>query len=393
MLKKIAYGKTYTAIEHSFINGKEQFVLLILKEIKKEFVISFSQCYDNLQDCAASIATNNPVLLIVNTKSSIRKVVSLSFTNAVDAAKNIFPTIKTDDFYVEVARFNKSSLVTVCRKEIIETLLAACNKHNLQISGFSLGNSASELIYTHFQLQTIQTSNTTLSVHQDNSLSNTPYTSTDTITYDLKGMQLESTYLLSFAALLGFYTNKVQVSNFEEKTQLLRNVFLQKRIFFYGVRSALGSLFLLLLLNFFFFTQYNQKNAELEQETQFTTTYENSLQQLKEEVDLKKELVSNLTENSNSKVSYYLDDLAKDIPNSILLNTIHYQPLTKKIKEGKIILFDKHKLVISGLASKGKDFNQWMHTLESKSWVKSSSVIDYGTGKETKTSFTIYLFL
>jgi Tfp pilus assembly protein PilN len=394
MLKRITYGKTYNAIEHSYSDGIEKYSLLTLKEVKKEFIISNTTAFNNLENCISTIDKKQPVLLVVNNKNTISKVLERTFENTIEAAKYCFPTIQINDFYIEVSNFENSSLITVCRKEIIDTIVSLYQKENISIVGFSLGNSMSSILHSYFDMNTIKSSNTCIEIDEKNTLISSKATITkNQTTYDLKGLQISSQDVLNFGAILSFYTSKERTLNFKARNKQLLNLFFQKRLFFYGVRMSLFLLFSIVLFNSFFFMEYQQKISVLEQEVQFANSYETKLVALKNTVQLKKELVANLTKNSNSKVSFYLDELAMDIPSSILLTTIRFQPIIKKVKEGHKILFDTEKIIISGTTKKAKDFNNWMHILEARPWVKTSSVVDYGTGKETKTSFTIYLFL
>ena len=394
MLQRITYGRTYTAIEHHFSDGLEKYSLLTLKEVKNEFKIAKTASYTQLDKCLHAIDKKQPVLLIINTKNSIGKVVERTFENPIDAAKYCFPTIQINDFYIEVSNFENSALVTVCRKEIINSIVATYQKENISIVGFSLGNSFSEILHAYFDLNQIKTSNATIAIDQKKAIASANLTTTENNTsYDLKGLKISAPYVLGFGAILNFYTAQERVLNYKKYNLQLLNDFFQKRLFFYGIRMSLFLLFSILLVNSYYFMEYQQKIGILEQEVQFSNGYDSQRNELKKTVQRKKEFVDNLTENSNSKVSYYLDELAMDIPTSILLTSIQFQPLTKKIKEGHKIQFEEHKIIVSGTATKGKDFNNWMHVLEEKSWVKTSSVVDYGTGKQTKTSFTIQLSL
>jgi Tfp pilus assembly protein PilN len=124
--------------------------------------------------------------------------------------------------------------------------------------------------------------------------------------------------------------------------------------------------------------------------------YRNQFQKVKElqiEVDKKKNSIENLSKKSNSTVSFFLDKLGESIPKSILLKDIQFQPLLLKIKKDKKAIFDQNKMVISGTSSNGNEFTKWLQFLEAKPWVKSTSIIDYGIGKTTKTSFLIHLEL
>lgn len=393
MLKTLTYGKTFTSIEHSLANNKEHFYMLSVKKAKNEFIIEKTKDSISLEECLQELTKNIPVFIIINNKNVITKALSKNFSTAEEAAKHSFPTIQLEDFYIELSNYKNGSVISICRKDTVDAILKYYLENNILVINFSLGNSAAKIAEDLFDLTTITTSNAVISIDPIEAVQieirqqDTPYN------YNIKGIQFTAPYILGFARILGHNIQYKPMISFENSSAVLHHTFIQNRTFHYGVLSGLAIVFSLLLVNFLCFMQYETSINVLQQEVQFSSNSKKKLELLTNEVALKKELIANLTENSNSKVSYYLDDLAKDLPNSILLNSIHFQPLQKKIKAGKKILFESDKLVVSGISSKPKEFNQWMHTLEAKSWVKSSSVIDYGTGKKSKTSFTIYLFL
>lgn len=395
MLKKITYGKFYTAIEHAFVNGKECYYSLTLEESKETFVIVQKKRHFSIEDCLTSISKRQPISLIINNQHTLFKVVTEKFETATDAAKFCFPTLSIEDFYIEVTNQANTNIVSICRKEIIEEILEKYKSKAVSIVDFSLGNNLLTTVSEYLYEGVFQNANSTFTLGQDHEIQSIALNKNESIqNYDLNGLEIGSDYLLGFASILGFYTKlKKNTLNFSTRNQELLKNYWQHRSFYLGVRLGVGFLFVLLLVNSFVFFEYQNTMETLDKDMRFSAEYKHKLEFIKHEIEQKKGLVHHFSVNTNSMVSLYLDEIGAQVPNSVLLTMINYQPLIKKPKEEKEILFDTAKMIISGTTSNGKEFTAWVRVLENTSWVKSCLVTNYGTGKQTNTSFTIQLIL
>lgn len=394
MQQSFTYGNSFIAIEHTFSEEKEQFHFLFLKKKKNEFFIEKSKTAKSLDALLSEIPKLCPVVITINNQHTLQKVVSQHFSSTEAAANFCFPALEQDAFYIETLAVGKNTLVTVCRKQIVTDLLTYYRSKNITVLRISLGNSNIHTLLPYMETNRFYTTNLCLEFDTDHSVTNLQTDVCPPPThYTLNGLQIDNHFVLGLAGLTGLLTKEENNNNFNQLNAALFKTFVHSRIYFYGIRSSIALLFCLLLLNTFLFISYQKKTSELNQETLSMQQEASRLEVLKENVQRHKNLVTNLTENSNSKAAFYLDAIAAGVPKSVLLRSLNYQPILKKVKAGKKIMTDPNKIIITGTVMNGNDFTSWIQKLASEPWVQTSRVIDYGTGKENEISFSLQLTL
>jgi hypothetical protein len=389
------YGIYYTAIEHAFLNGRDAYHAITLKAAKKELSLFQKKSFASFDECSNNISTKQPVLLVVNNQEVLSKATDQPFENHIEAAKFCFPDLTIQHFYIEMIANNRLSIVSICRKETIEKILSNYEKKGIQIAGFSLGNNPLNHNTSFFKKTHFYTSNAAIDLDESKNIQSITWLQKDTSkNYQLNGLEISNHNLLAFSAILNFYTQQKNSSpNFLDRNhELLRN-FSIKKSYYHGLCIGPGIILILLLLNTGFFFKYQQKISIFKEQLQFHKIHEDKRAALQIEIEQQKGLANAIAAHSGSSVSWHLDALGIGIPQTILLSTLQYQPLLKKMKKGKQIVFNARKIIIQGTASNDKDFTEWLKNLETKAWVQSCTILDYGRGKKAKTSFTIQLTL
>tara|TARA_R110000737_G_scaffold96089_1_gene130141 strand:- start:322 stop:711 length:390 start_codon:yes stop_codon:yes gene_type:complete len=106
-------------------------------------------------------------------------------------------------------------------------------------------------------------------------------------------------------------------------------------------------------------------------------------------VKKKQERIETISIISNSKTTYYMDQLAQTIPETILLNNINYQPLLKSIQDNKPILLERQVILVSGISKDINEFSKWIEQLEGQNWIVSTETLDYDFVSDTTSDFLI----
>ena len=78
-----------------------------------------------------------------------------------------------------------------------------------------------------------------------------------------------------------------------------------------------------------------------------------------------------------SRVSFYADRIAMDLPEKIRLIELNVNPLEKKIKTGEPIVFGHNNIVVKGNSKRSSDLNNWILILKQNDWVSDILVINY----------------
>jgi Tfp pilus assembly protein PilN len=194
---------------------------------------------------------------------------------------------------------------------------------------------------------------------------------------------------LSLAGILSYYTNqKFTQLNFLDRINKLNNDFKQKRIFDIGLKIGLGTVFILLLVSFLFFSSYTSKIDGLNTSLEVNKTQKNSFLKLSDLVNKKEKLINDFSLTS-SKAAWYINQIGETLPHSIILSEIQWQPLTKNIKKEKQVLVQKNSIIIKGKSGNNTKFSSWVNLLEKQSWIDTIQIQEYGTGKKSSTEFKL----
>ncbi len=92
---------------------------------------------------------------------------------------------------------------------------------------------------------------------------------------------------------------------------------------------------------------------------------------------------------ASSKASWYLDQVGREVPESVTLTEIQWQPVSKNIKKETLIETKLQTMIIKGISHKGDDFSTWLSLLEELDWVDNMLINSYGSGKKISTSFEL----
>jgi len=207
--------------------------------------------------------------------------------------------------------------------------------------------------------------------------------------FHINGLEVANTTVLPLAGVLTYCSNQSKtVSNFQEFIQDLNLQFKQQHIFNHGLKISLATIFVLLLFSFLLLTNYTIKIEDLTTTLAMNKTQKASLLKLMSEVQNKEKLIQDFS-MASSKASWYLDQIAQEIPVSVALSEIQWQPISISIKDDALIETEQQTLVIKGTSNKGDDFSAWLSLLEQLNWVDNVAIIAYGSGKKTSTSFEL----
>jgi len=382
----LTYGIHFCAVEHA---TEQNFHLLQLQKKKKELVLSKQESYTNFNDVVASIGSQKHIFLIVNNEQILSKEIKFTHSSKERIVKTAFPNIQLQDFYFEVSQNDILSMVCICRKEVINTLLQEYTEKGISVINFSLGNLKVNTLASFTELAQIQTSNAVIGI-ENKQIIGLEKKKGLAQTYDINGLKVNKDQVLALSGIISYYSGKEFLSDDEFQNSLL-TAYQQKRIFTLGIRSALGILFFTLLVNFLLFTSYRDSVATLTSELALNETYKKQLISLKELVSKKEKLVESIHSASNSKVIWYVNEITKSVPTSLSLNEIKYQPLTRPTREEKQIELRENEILVKGISKDDTDFTNWISELEKQPWIDKVSFLNYGSRKTKQTFFNFII--
>ncbi len=193
------------------------------------------------------------------------------------------------------------------------------------------------------------------------------------------GEYIPSKLLISFAGAISYFVGGTTGVLNSYTIDIVKEEQKEKSKFELLGWSLLVATFLVLMINYFIFDHYWNKNQEVN--TLFTLN-QSALQQyevLKTEFDQKNEFLQQNGLLENSRTSFYVDELAASLPESIQWSDVNICPLKKKQNsdESEAISFENKTLTIAGKCTRSADLNDWIKQIKKIAWVNSSSLLDY----------------
>lgn len=384
--KRVTYGLRYCAVEHAD-NG--QFFFLQLKRKKKELVPYNQGSADTFDTLISEIQGQKHIYLIVNNEQVLTKKVSNTHTTSERLVKMAFPNISLSDFYYKIYTNENDAFVAISRKIVIDDIIEQYAARKISVVNFSLGSLSLEKLTDFIEEDSIHSSNASLSF-QEGKITKLEKWKAEDEEYTINDLKVSNNHVLSLAGIIDYYSGRTSDDEVQKQLQKEYN---QKRFFDLGFKFALGFLFCALLINFLVFSNYQNKDAAYTSELQINGAKKKELTSLKDLVSRKRTLVESISTSSNSRAAWYFNEIGASVPTTILLSSIHYQPVQGTIKENKRVRFDENKIAISGVSIYDKDFTGWIASLERKSWIDEVLIINYGRGKKVKSSFDLIITL
>jgi len=385
-------GKRFCGIEISSSNSKDTFLVTSLRKRKKELTIDMQFEVESVDSIQEKLPKKQHVFLAVNTSHVLFKKVTTSSTNQNAILNAAFPNINTQDFYYEIiSGNNNTSFIALCRRNYVDTIIDDFKAKNIFVTSFSLSNNLITEITDFVTLKSIQSSNAQISL--DHKITDVSITDANNNQeeYNVNGLLTLSRYVLSLSgALTSFLNTNNRVSNSEEKINSLFEGFKHQILFKKVLQGSLIVFLVALLLNFFLFNHYFSKVNELQQTSQVNTINKNAVLSLDKKLKKTEKIATDILKSSASKSSFYVNEIIKLIPNSVLLSELNYQPLQKRIKKGQNILIQNNTIIISGVSSESESFSNWIKQLENQDWIHTIDIF-YSDTNTSRSEFTLTL--
>ncbi len=388
ILRRLKYGSVFSAVE---LSDESAFHFLSLKKTKTELDIEKKKTFVRFSNLLEGIKGCKHLFLVLNNKQVITKKIENAGTSEENAVKTAFPNIPISDFYFEVLGFETFSLVSICRKEVVDDLIRQFSEKGISVIDFSLGNTQFKNVLPFLDNTDLQTSNSVFQIKEDKVI-NWIKRSDAVNSYDINGLQIDSPFFLAFAGILSYYGGSASYSP-ESIQGKLRAEFHQKRVFQLGLQFGLGLLLISLLINVMLFSSYSKKVNNLKEELIVSSTYNKQIKYLDKLVTEKRKLVEGIDAASNSKVLWYFDRIANSVPNTILLDNIGYQPILGSVRKEKQVVTIEDQITISGFTKDETDFTHWTSEIEKLDWVSKVSIKDIEGENSAFTKFEFVIQL
>lgn len=381
--------RKFSSIEHT----AGSYNLLSLENRHERLSINIAKKYLDQQELLATQPLPSPIFLIVNDQNVLSKIVSRSDTLA-QAANKAFPQASASEFYMEMFNFSDGCHVSICRKDVVDDIVAWYANNGIDIVGFSLGNNLiSQLSGIHTGDQ-VSSSNCQAVFHQGDisniDLSEKVIGSSN----EINGLSIDSDVTLGLCSSLSLLRSTSTVyNNFHDINTQYQSAVRSKQIGRQILKVGLLTALIILAVNFFTFEYFRSESSRLASEIELLTTSSNSFEQLQKEIDEKEQIIHQINSNRSSKASWYIDQVGSTVPKGVVLSSVSYQPIQGKLQENKLIEFREQSIDISGKILRTGKYESWLKKLEKLPWVTSVHILNYGVPKNSEVEFDIRLLL
>ncbi len=374
-------------------NGTLNYEVVSVKRSKNELLISTSHTFTDWQDVVDGLDAKTPICLCYNTEDVLHKMVSAQAKyNDTALIEQVFPNIVIERFYYNISPFHAEHYLALVEKAKIDAVIKNFEGAKLHVVNYSIGLSVLTNLLDYFVEDTIHTTTKTLVIDKGRS--------EDTIViqpqkgkipktgYEINGLHVDHTKLLGLGAVIDLL-NQGAKKNYLGVLNAQQEKFKYTRAFQVLLWPIVAFFFVLLLANFLVFNHYYTKSNDLEVELNSNNTNKEKLIGLKESLIAKEKRVEAILTNNNSRSTLFMDAIAQSIPNSVLLENLVYQPISKPIKKDEAIAQDFNEIYISGETNDTEAFSNWIVILEDFEWVSQVETISFGFKSKNSSIFSL----
>lgn len=391
-LHSILAENSAAGIEISLQNGGAMiFRATILKKDKKKIAIDKHLSPETIDSLQELIGSEMPVHLSIGGKGVIHKKVSTSATEHIKSLlQKVLPNAAGQDFYVQRYPVNPSELyISVVRRDLIDKLLADLYNRGLNVVSLSLGPFSVGAVIPLLGIaggEELKFSGQKINIAEQRI---SQYELADTNgageKVEVAGENIPGHMLVSFASAFQYFLGDEQDAGVQRIVNA-REEYRQKRKFRIALTGVLSAFFILLLGNYFWFTQLSVDYGILDQKLASHNLLLSELDRMRGEVARREKFMEQAGLLQASKVSLYADELAMDVPETIRLKAMSIYPLIRKdLGASETMNFLPRVIRMRGTCERSTDLNEWIKAIKSKDWVSHASVVNYSQDASSKS--------
>ncbi|KAA1247608.1 hypothetical protein [Aquimarina sp. RZ0] len=385
-------GKTFFSFEQS--EQDDHTTILGMEVLQKKDELDVIQNFIVHDITAIAVITKTAVKanLIITDSNVLTKEVFVTASDQ-EVLSEAYPNLNLDDFYYQILKTTTRSFVAVCRKAYVDTVITQYKKANISITTIDLGILKTTALLSYISDAEVMTYTSVITL-DTNEVIAIGVNHGDTQNYTIDTITIPSTHTLPFAAILDTVTNQTRISgNIEDKNLELKHQYKESQFFKKTLQYSVTFLLISLLINFFIFNSKYKSWQGLQEEQQIYTTQKERIKKQQFIVSTKEAIVTSIVHTGFSRSSFYVDQIIQSQPETVLLTTFIYQPVTKTMRNDKPISFKKNTITITGDSTDKLSFTTWLNRIESLEYVQGVTIINYGLSTKNTADFEIAINL
>jgi len=375
-------GQAALGVELVFTN-KDSYTLIAVELTGNKEGLEVTNRYVNLtlEQLATENKKNIPLYFSINGKGVIHKKVKYDeYTKENELIHQILPNASVNDFYIQKSILSTNECwVSIVRKEVLDKIVSEINSFKLFGVKIYLGPFALESSIQLIDESTLITSSHELIIADNKIIQIDGLGSVSGgLEYHIDGENISSHELIAFATALTHFAPVQNLQLIEnEEISFINEEYINKNKFKAIGITLLSFFFLIAISNLMVFSSLQAVNNDLQYQVNSKKTFVIELNQLKKELDTKQQFIANSGVAQASKISFFTDQIALDIPKSIQLNELFVNPLNKRINKAEDIYFNYNVIKVKGNVNRGIELNNWVKKLKELDWVAGISIISF----------------
>jgi Tfp pilus assembly protein PilN len=396
--QNIISNQTAAGIEVLFQeNSIPVYNVVILKKNKNKLIIEKEvQKLTLLEEVKSVIGTKTPIVLSISGKGIIHKKIVQTETDLhlSQLLNNALPGAQLSDFCIQLSEVNTSHVfVSLIRNPLMDSILKDFTDKGLnQISDCFLAPFVLNNVLPYLEIKDTLKDQYVIAEH---AICEIHSSSINESIINMEGEKVPRSLLIAFSSAFSYFTFSNQGLKNSHKLNELTEEHKAKQTFEKRAIVSLGIALLIVIVNFFVFSNYWTKNNELQASYTSNKAAVDQFDTLQKEYLFKKQFLEERGLQERSKTSFYADRLAETLPSSINWTSVKINP-RKKVKgsENESYSFENKTIDINGNCKQSSDLNLWMKQIAQNSWINQVTLLNYTQGKKNDPgSFLLRLSL
>ncbi|HKG08717.1 MAG TPA: hypothetical protein VKB19_19765 [Pedobacter sp.] len=292
-----------------------------------------------------------PVTLCLTGKGILTRQIAPVQVIDRQVISQILPNANAEEFYFQLYNSTEFSVVSLVRQSVADAVLAELERSGFQVLVLSLGSPDDDVPIASLRPELIPASQ------------------------------------IAFQVLLGRTVAGVAIEQL--KTNKLQ-AFAKAKVL--GIAAVFGCILLvLLLINFFVFSHYQDAAGRLAIRRNQSGVEVKKFRQVESDIVQKTALITTAGWAGGYPYAWLTDQLMAGKPAVITISAFSINPLkAQKITDKREEVYENRKISISGSSDQAATLNNWLFEIRAKDWVSDCSIRDYELNKESgKGQFTI----
>jgi hypothetical protein len=324
-----------------------------------------------------------PFVLCVDGKGILSRKLNIAVEDLdVTTPSRIIPNANAEDFYFEgIPVSETSSIVTMMRRSMIDETLEKIKAKGIFITELHLGplviGTLASVLIGNSDTKEIEFRKHKLIVAKEGIIE---VSLQSAVGSQQSAVEIVDEKLLTIAGACSYFSGWVDSvgKSFCLPVTESKSEFGEKKKFGFYAMAMVAFFLCTLLLNFFVFQHYHNRQQELESQIGWQENALKSYEELKTGMTEKMNFAMESGILSPDNLAWMGDQLASTVPAEIKLTRMNVFPLEKKMEDGdEHSSFNKHIISVRGQTASGSAINEWIKGIKQKDFVSEVSLTNY----------------